>query len=305
MTPAVPADPSLVPGAGAPSGTGPRSGGRRRRKVPVFAVVVLAVAAVYFVGPILAAFWFTIHSNGGFDLHAYTGFWQADGFAEAFTQSLLLALAAVVVTIVLMVPTVVLIKLKLPRAKSLVETLSLIPLVVPPVALVVGVRGLISWTGTDAVASSPFGRFFDILQGDPPWLLALVYVVMAMPFTYRALDAGVQGADLPTLTEASRNLGASWWQTLRHVVAPALRTGILNAALLTFALVLGEYTIAKILSFTTFPVWLSQFGSTDGQLQVALSLMSLLVIWLLLLLVTFVGGRSPRAPRSARRKATS
>ncbi len=38
----------------------------------------------------------------------------------------------------------------------------------------------------------------------------LGYVVLALPFVYRALDAGVHGADLRTLSEAARNLGASW-----------------------------------------------------------------------------------------------
>lgn len=301
--------PDVAQPAAPMSSTGPRTvpkrQSRRGGRTPIFARIVLACAAVYFIGPILSAFWFTIKSDKGIDFHAYTGILDASGFGSSFTQSLMLAVVTVVLSVGIMVPTIVLVQLKLPKARALVETMSIIPLVVPPVALVVGIRDLISWASSDSISGTPIGGFFTWAQGSTPWLLSFVYVVMAMPFTYRAIDASVQGAGLPTLVEASRNLGGSWFQTLRHVVAPALRTGILNAALLAFALVLGEYTIAKILSFTTFPVWLAQYGQNDGQLQVALSLLSLLVIWLLLILITFAGGRRPRAPRSSARKVSS
>lgn len=262
---------------------------RPRRRVGVAAAwrwLVLTAAALYFGGPALAAFWFSVHNDRtGVDFHAYTGFFTATGFQPAFRSSLLLGLVTVLLTTLLMVPTMLLAHLRHPGAKRWLELASLLPLVVPPVALVVGVRDVITISSSDAWVDTALPRIFGVLQGDPPVLLALVYVVMALPFTYRALDAGLTGSAVQTLVEAARNLGASWSYTLALVVVPALRTAILNAALLAFALVLGEFTIAKILSFGTFPVWLSQFGSTDGQLQVGLSLLSLVVIWGLLLLV--------------------
>jgi putative spermidine/putrescine transport system permease protein len=263
----------------------------------VWRVLVLGLAAVYFAGPALASFWFSIHNSAtGVDFHAYTAFFSAPGFQPAFQQSLLLGVGTVVLTTILMVPTMLLAHLRYPGAKRWLEAACLLPLVVPPVALVVGVRDLITMSSSDALAQSPLPSVMNALQGNPPVLLALVYTVLALPFTYRALDAGLTGSAVPTLVEAARNLGAGWGRTLWLVVVPALRTAILNAALLAFALVLGEFTIAKILSFGTFPVWLSQFGSTDGQLQVGLSLLSLVTIWVLLLLIAAAAG-----PRSARR----
>jgi putative spermidine/putrescine transport system permease protein len=108
------------------------------------------------------------------------------------------------------------------------------------------------------------------------------------------LDAGLRTSNTATLVEAARSLGASWPMTVWRVVLPTLRTSVLNASFLAFALVLGEFTMARLLQYQPFAVWLLQFGNTDGQLSVALSLLSLLLTWGLLLLMTALAGRGPK-----------
>ena len=58
-----------------------------------------------------------------------------------------------------------------------------------------------------------------------PRCSSLIYVVFAMPFMYRALDAGLRAIDLKTLTEAAESLGASLPRTLFRVILPNLRVG--------------------------------------------------------------------------------
>ncbi|WP_330180237.1 ABC transporter permease subunit [Nocardia sp. NBC_01503] len=258
--------------------------------------IVLGLAALYFIGPFAVAFWFTIHDKNGVSFRAYRRILSTAGLSDALGTSLALGLIAVVVTLVLMVPTMLLVHLRLQSARPVVELLSLLPLVIPPVALVVGVRSVLSWgNNSDYVEIS---QVFTALQQQPlSLILALVYVVIALPFTFRALDAGIRGSRIEVLVEAAQNLGAGWFTVLWRVVLPALRTSILNAAFLTFALVMGEYTIAKILIFRTFPVWLAQSANTDGQLQVALSILSLVLTWLILLIVVSIAGRSRKASR--------
>jgi putative spermidine/putrescine transport system permease protein len=83
-------------------------------------------------------------------------------------------------------------------------------------------------------------------------------------------------------------------------VLPSLRTAVVNAAFLCFALVMGEYTIASILLYTKpFPVWLVQLPTTSGQVQVAASVLSLLIVELLLLLIGALNWR--RAARQGER----
>jgi len=193
--------------------------------------------------------------------------------------------------LLLMVPTVVLVELRLRRLRTTVELLTLLPLVLPPIALVVGVRSVLAWA-PDYFLNTPLAQaFFALQKPSLPWILVLVYVILALPFVYRALDAGVRGADLRTLTEAARSLGASWPRVLVSVVLPVLRTSVLNASFLTFALVLGEFTIASILGFETFPVWILKISGDDPQLSVSVSVLSLGVTWGLLLLISALDRR--------------
>jgi putative spermidine/putrescine transport system permease protein len=256
-------------------------------------IAVLVVLGLYFVIPIAASVWFTVRDRaaGGITFRVYAEIPGTEGFAAAFTRSLALAGLTVVIVLLLMVPTVVLVELRLPRLRTTVELLTLTPLVLPPIALVVGVRSVLSWA-PDYFLNTPLAEAFFALQEPAlPWILVFVYVILALPFVYRALDAGVRGADLKTLTEAGRNLGASWPRVLVSVVLPVLRTSVLNAAFLTLALVLGEYTIAAILGFETFPTWIVRISGSAPQLSVAVSVLSLLVTWGLLLMISALDRR--------------
>ncbi len=254
---------------------------------------VLGVLGLYFLVPIAASVWFTVRDRGegGFTAEFYTGIPGAAGFTESFTRSLALAGLTVLLALALMVPTVVLVDLKLPRLRTTVELLTLMPLVVPPIALVVGFRSVLAWAPDYFLDTWLAEVFFAIQEPALPWILVFAYVVLALPFVYRALDAGVRGADLRTLTEAARNLGASWPRVLVSVVLPVLRTSVLNAAFLTLALVLGEFTFANILGFETFPTWILRVSGSEPQLSVAVSVLSLMVTWLLLLMISALDRR--------------
>jgi putative spermidine/putrescine transport system permease protein len=254
---------------------------------------VLAVLGLYFLMPIAASVWFTVRDRGrgGLTGRFYTGIPGAAGFADAFTRSLLLAVLTVVLSLLLLLPTVVLVNLRLPRLRTTVELLTLLPLVLPPIALVVGVRSVLAWA-PDYFLNTPLAdAFFALQEPALPWILVLVYVVLALPFVYRALDAGLRGVDLRTLTEAGRSLGASWPRVLVSVVLPVLRTSVLNAAFLTFALVMGEYTVAVILGFRTFPTWIVEISGSQPQLSVSVSVLSLAITWGLLLLISALDRR--------------
>ncbi len=264
-----------------------------RRGTGAWRFAVLALLGLYFLVPIAASVLYTVRdrAGGGFTARAYAAIPGAEGFAETFTRSLLLAALTVVIALALMVPTVVLLELRLPRLRTAVELLTLMPLVLPPIALVVGVRSVLSWAPDYFFGTPLADAFFAIQEPALPWILVFVYVVLALPFVYRALDAGVRGADLKTLSEAARNLGASWPRVLGSVVLPVLRTSVLNASFLTVALVLGEFTIANILGFETFPTWIVRISGSQPTLSVAVSILSLLLTWGLLLLISALDRR--------------
>jgi putative spermidine/putrescine transport system permease protein len=63
---------------------------------------------------------------------------------------------------------------------------------------------------------------------------------------------------------------------------------------LTVALVLGEFTMASLDLYQTFPVWIVVFDQTSGQISVAASLLALVVTWVFLLAITVIGTRQGR-----------
>jgi putative spermidine/putrescine transport system permease protein len=256
----------------APTFSRPERAPRRRSRV--WRVVVLGLAAVYFLLPLYAAGKFALESDAGtFSFKPVTDLPHQSGFASAFELSAKLAVVTTLISLVLMVPTAVLVHLKFPSLRRVLDGITILPIVIPPVVLIVGVL---------QVAPSK-------LKGTP-YLLALEYVVLAMPFAYRSIDAGLRALDLKTLVEASRSLGGNSLTTLWRVLLPNLRSAIMSATVLTVALVLGEYTMATLDQYQTFSVWITNFDQTDGHTSVAASLMALLVTWAILLAISFIGG---------------
>jgi len=232
--------------------------------------VVLLVAAVYFLVPLLVAFRFA-------GIKAFGSVVSEPGFTSSLGLSVRLAFVTTVITIVLMLPTTVYVHLRLPKIRRLMEGITILPIVIPPVVLIVGVLQI----APGSLKSTAY-------------LLALEYVVLAMPFAYRAIDAGLRALDLKTIVEASNSLGAGWINTLVRVVLPNLTTALLSAVVLTVALVLGEYTMASLALYQTFPVWIYVNSQASGQVSVAASLLALFVTWLFLMLITVLGTRRSR-----------
>ena len=245
---------------------------RRPRSLPAWRWAVLLITAVYFLLPL----WGALRFSG---ISAFGGVIGEAGFGSALWLSVRLAIVTTAITLALMVPTAVYVHLRLPHLRRVLDSITILPIVIPPVVLIIGVLQITK------VAPS--------LQ-ESPYLLALEYVILSMPFAYRSIDAGLRSLDLKTLTEASSNLGAGWAATLWRVILPNLTTALLSATVLTVALVLGEYTMATLDLFQTFPVWIVVNDQTSGQVSVAASLLALFVTWLFLMAITVIGTRQSR-----------
>jgi putative spermidine/putrescine transport system permease protein len=259
-------------------------------------VAILTLVAVYLLGPLLSALWFTVYNSRlhQFSLAPYGQLFGATGFLTSVRMTFFLALTTIAIEFVLLVPAMIAIQLRLPRLRPVVESIAMVPLVVSPVALTAGVSTVLGW-GLNTQGSWLFRLDADLQNQSFPLILPLIYAILVLPFAFRSLDAGLRAVDLKTLVEASRGLGASWPVVLWRVLLPNLRTGLLSGAVLTLALVFGEYTIASILTFVPFAVWIVQDGQGSGQLPIAVSLLSLLLSWAVLFLVSFLGGRRAAA----------
>jgi putative spermidine/putrescine transport system permease protein len=236
---------------------------------------------LFFALPLLAMVDFSTRKlPDGRTLDAWEALVQDPYLRSSIINSLLLAGTTVVLMLLLLVPTMIWVRLRVPRAARLVEFLCLLPLTVPPLVIVVGISGVYAWVT----------YFF----GNSSLTLTFVYVVLVLPFAFRALDASLSSVNAEVLAEAARSLGASWFTVIARVIVPNIWSGVMAAAFISVALVLGEYTFASLLNFETMPVAIALTGKRDAAVSTAASLAALLVAFVLLLLLSLVGRRSRR-----------
>ncbi len=256
--------------------------------------VFVILCALFFVLPLLAMGRFAFQKIPMIRLGSSTLFdgWTLEGvrrplgnsdFQKALRLSVQLALATVSLTLALMLPTTLWVHLRLPKARPFVEFLTVLPYVIPPIALVAGVLPL-----------KPYARWFL----DSNYSLMPFYVIFAMPFTFRALDAGIQALDVKTLVDASRSLGAGWGHTVRRVLIPNLRSAIISASFLTAAVVLGEYTMARVLLKRTLPAFMAEYQGREPQGGMALALAALVLTTALFAMLSLL--TRPRGNRKSK-----
>ena len=120
-------------------------------------------------------------------------------------------------------------------------------------------------------------------------LLAFGYVVLSLPYMFRAVDTGLRSIDIRTLTEAAQSMGAGWFTILWKVILPNIRVAILSGAFLTLAIVLGEFTIASFLARPAFGPYISLLGNSKAYEPAAVSLISFGLTWLAMILIAALG----------------
>ena len=256
----------------------------RRPQIAASALVWLVLGAIYFLVPLIATLLFSLkdaQTGKCCSLSAYGVILHDPQFWTTIKVSFRLALETIAIGLLLFVPTIYWVHLKLPRLRPVVGFLALVPFVVPPIILVVGLLKFYKDT-----LHAPFW-----FLGKPDLFLVGAYVILAFPYIYFSLDAGFRSIDVHTLTEASRNLGASWRTTLTRVILPNIRIAALSGAFLTLAIVMGEFTIASLSAFHTFPTYLQYVDESQAYPAAAATLMSFGITWAAMLSILLVGRR--------------
>jgi putative spermidine/putrescine transport system permease protein len=260
---------------------------RARRSMAPSAYLWLLIGAAYFLIPLVSTLLFSLKSNqtGKCCTLANYGWVLHNGdFWHTLKISFLLALETIVISLLIFVPTIYWVHLKVPRLRPVIAFFALIPFVVPPIVMVVGLLKVFKGT-PDWFYAQPWG------------FLAGAYVILGFPYMFFSLDAGFRAIDVHTLTEASQSLGARWTTTLVQVILPNIRAAALAGSFLTLAIVMGEFTIANLSAFHTFPIFIQYVNETQGFPAGALTLMSFGITWAAMISLLFVGRK--RGARAA------
>jgi putative spermidine/putrescine transport system permease protein len=249
--------------------------------------IAIAVAVLYFIVPLLGTFEFSLRmKRDEYSFEAYRIVLADPRFQATFGYSTVLALATILVGVVLVVPTAYWIQLRLPKLRPIVEFITLLPLVIPAIVLVFGYLRVYNSSSWIPMTSSE--RATDLL-------LTFGYVTLALPYLYRAVDNGLRAIDVRTLTEAAESLGAKWPTILFRVIFPNVRVAILSGAFLTFAIVIGEFTMASLLARPAFGPYLQLVGANRAYEPSALAIIAFGVTWACMGLIN-VFGRARTAP---------
>jgi putative spermidine/putrescine transport system permease protein len=257
-----------------------------------WAWLVFILAILYFFVPLVATLEFSLRACAppnqpcaSPDGSAYRNVLADPRFFTTLGFSFVVGLATIATSLLIIVPTAYWVRLRLPHLRPIVEFVTLLPFVIPPVVLVFGFLRI-------------YSRPPLLLTGTPltsTVALIAAYTVLSFPYMYRAVDAGLAAMDVRVMTEAAQSLGASWFRILWSVIFPNLRTAALSGAFLTLAIVIGEFTIGVFLAPWGFGPYLSLLGRDKIYEPAAVSLISFGLTWIAMALIAIVGrGRTGR-----------
>lgn len=250
------------------------------RKNRFWSWLIFVIGALYFLVPLAATFYWSLRAEKdilGFE--AYRRLFADSNFLPAFSQSIVNAIAAIVLSLLLIVPTAYWVTLRLPKLRPVIEFITLLPFVIPAVVLVFGLIRLYSRPPLLMTATYESSRV----------VLICVYAALSFPYMFRSVDNGLRAMDVRALTEAAQSLGAGWPTILFRVIFPNLRVALLSGALLTFAIVIGELTIALFMAQRTLGPYMADLTRSKVYEPSAMAIVAFAITWAAMGLIQLIG----------------
>jgi putative spermidine/putrescine transport system permease protein len=251
--------------------------------MPVWAAVTLLMAAVYFLLPLYGTAVFGFSTGKHFTLQPLFDGLADEGFQASLQLSLTYSIVTTILALLVVAPTAYLVELRFPRLRTAIEFVTILPFVIPPIILAVGLETVFG-------INSPINL---IASSWAPVLLIGGYFVLTLPFVFRAIDNALRAVDVRMLSEASASLGAGPVRTFLRVIVPSISLGLVSAALLAFTTAMGEFTLAALLGYATFPVYLLNVNGYEPRMGEGLVLVSFVITWAGVIALAAVARKAP------------
>ena len=240
----------------------------------------LIFGCLYFLLPLVGMTEFSLKMRRGvYSLDAYAKVMADPEFQATFGYSVMMALMTIVFGVLLVVPTAYWVRLKLPAARPYIEFITLLPLVIPAIVIVFGYIRMYNTASWLPLTGSVTGTNILLMMG---------YATLALPYMYRSVDTGLRTIDVGTLTEAAQSLGAGWFTILAKIILPNVLVAVLSGAFLTFAIVIGEFTMAALLDRPAFGPYMQLLGSNRAYEPPALAVIAFAITWACMGLIQLV-----------------
>ncbi|HBM60792.1 MAG TPA: ABC transporter permease [Citreicella sp.] len=241
---------------------------------------ILLLGLTYFILPLLGMIEFSLSMRRGeYSFDAYVAVLGDPQFRQTFSYSVMMALLTIVFGMLLVVPTAFWVRLKLPHLRPVIEFITLLPLVIPAIVVVFGYIRLYNTSSWLPLTGSVLGTNLLLMFG---------YATLSLPYMYRAVDTGLRTIDVTTLTEAAQSLGAGWITILGRIILPNVLVAVLSGAFVTFAIVMGEFTMAALLNRPAFGPYLQLMGANKAYEPFALATIAFIITWACMGLIQLV-----------------
>jgi len=253
------------------------------KRSPLFHQLVVYSLLLILLLPLLGTLLYSFSTSwsasvlpSGLTFKWYLALWSDARFLAAFGRSLLVCLAALALSLVLILPLLFVVSYHFPKLDAVMNVLILLPFAIPPVVSSVGLMQLFA------------GGPLPILG--TPWILIGCFFTIALPFMYRAISNNLQAINLRDLMDAAHLLGASTWRSAFMVVLPNLRKGLMVSVFLSFSFLFGEFVFANLLvgsRYETLQVYLYNMRNDSGHFTSAL----VISYFMFVLLMTWAANR--------------
>jgi len=200
--------------------------------------LTIGTTFVLLYAPILALMAFSFNDSRrnivwrGFTTKYYEKAWNNDSLIQAFVNSLTIAVINTVISTILgVLVAIALWRFRFP-GKPAYEGFMALPIVIPEICMGVAMMAFFARIGWPT---------------DLPWPLTLANITIAhIAFSFPFVAVTVRGRLVGfnrELEDAAKDLGATEWQTMRDIVLPYLKPGIVAGALIAFTLSLDDFVI--------------------------------------------------------------
>lgn len=187
----------------------------------------------------------------GYSLRWYRAIWGNARFIDGFLLSIRVALVATLIGVSLGVPAALCIARFRFKGREALNSLLLMPLVVP--GIVLGIALYVFHVETEIATGLPIlGSLGGLVAG---------HTLIVIPWTVRLVTASLAGLDR-SIEEAAQSLGADRLTTFRRVTLPAILPGVVAATLFGFVSSFGNLEMSLFLvgpGRTTLPIAILQY----------------------------------------------
>ncbi len=218
------------------------SGGQALTVVGASVVVILLILPHLMV--LLVSFardgaWTTQVLPPEYTLENYRRLFSESALWKPIVNSVSMALIATAANVVVCFIAAYLIVFRKFAGRRLLEFLVAVPWAIPATAIALGLAATFNRNDPLSARVLLVGTF---------WILPVAYFIRDIPLVASAVEGSLRQMD-PSLEDAARGLGASWLLTMRRVILPAARPGLIAGALLAAVTAVGEF-VASVVLFT-------------------------------------------------------